>query len=196
MDLALLFAAVGGVLIAVGAWLWPRRPGAARSEASSGGQAAVASESATVTQTIIGEEHIHLAPEDPLQAVPWWNQPGGPEIEVRPGREQVAENVQITLLGHLSVKGDIKPKYRWLGADIEMDPATPMPENRAGQYQMKGVKLTPSGDSDEVSLEVTFIWTDGGEHGCRWRWPIEKHSKGHWVLQSHLGTGLRDPERW
>lgn len=76
-------------------------------------------------------------------------------------------------------------------AGIQMDWATPMPENAPGKYQIKGVAMNPTPPSDEVSFEVKFFLEDG-EHWGRWNWPLERHPKG-WRLEAAKGSGPNQP---
>ncbi len=79
-----------------------------------------------------------------------------------------------------------------------MDWTAPMPGNvPAGAsyqtYQMKATEMAPTPPADEVAFEVRFNLEDG-PHYARWVWPLHQHeSKGHWILDSHLGSGVQQP---
>ena len=75
-----------------------------------------------------------------------------------------------------------------------------MAENvRAGEThlkrQLKPVEMHPEAPEDEVTFEARFNWGDG-QHGATFHWPLHQHEKGHWFIDSHLGTGIRTPEYW
>ena len=61
------------------------------------------------------------------------------------------------------------------------------------KYQMKATKMAPTPPADEVVLEVRFNLEDGPHQG-RWVWPLHEHEvKGHWIMDSHLGSAVGQP---
>jgi hypothetical protein len=58
--------------------------------------------------------------------------------------------------------------------------------------QLKPTAISPAAPADKVSFEVRFNWGDG-QHGGRWTWPLRQHAKGHWIIDSHLGSQVHQP---
>lgn len=122
----------------------------------------------------------------------WYLRPGAPQFRMSPG----IDPQQNTLLNTFDVEATIPPaelEAKWSGAGITMEWVKPMRQNKPGQYQMKSVRMQPAPPRDQVTFEVQFYLEDG-EHGGRWRWPIQQHPKGHWQLEAHLGSGVWQPK--
>ena len=132
--------------------------------------------------------------ERPL--IPWPGRPGAPQFRVSLGIHKGELLCEFEISYASPAPGGLE--VRWLGAGTNMDWTTPMlgnvPSGASSQrYQMKPTAMMPTPPSDEVTLEVQFNLEDG-LHGGRWTWPMRQHeSKGHWTLDSHLGSGVFQP---
>ena len=140
---------------------------------------------------------ITLATPDPLKDIPWHRKPGAPRVEPRPGLDRDRLLCDFSIFDSVPPPGDVEA--RWTGAGTTGEWQTPMRSNvRPGEtrlaFQMKPTEMKPTPPTDEVNFEVRFVWLDG-QHGYRWRWPLHQHeTKGHWILDSHLGSGVNQPE--
>ena len=131
------------------------------------------------------------APSAPQVLQPWLRRPGAPRFHMHPGI-----NLPRQLLNRFEMQADVTPadmQARWVGPGINMDFVAPMRQNTPNQYRMKGVQMEPEGTEDTVTFEVRF-WLEDGEHGGRWKWPVLKHSKGHWEFHTELGSGVNQPK--
>ena len=128
--------------------------------------------------------------------IPWPTRAGAPQFRMHPGIDKGKLLCEFVISNASPAPGGLE--VRWLGAGTNMDWTTPMPGNvprgvSSQKYQMKSTEMTPAPPADDVTLEVRFNLEDG-LHGGRWTWPIHQHeTKGHWILDSHLGSGVHQP---
>ena len=138
---------------------------------------------------------ISVQPES-KPSIPWVGRAGGPRFTMSPGIDKGRLLCQFRISDASPAPGGIEA--RWLGAGTDMDWTAPMSENvPAGasyqKYQMKATEMAPTPPADEVVLEVRFNLEDGPHQG-RWVWPLREHeAKGHWILDSHLGSRVGQP---
>lgn len=138
--------------------------------------------------------NVQQVPEHP--SIPWISRAGGPQFRMSPGIDHGKLLCQFRISNASPAPGGLEA--RWLGAGTDMDWTAPMPGNvPAGAsyqtYQMKPTEMAPKPPADEVTFEVRFNLEDG-LHSGRWIWPLRQHeSKGHWILDSHLGSGVVQP---
>lgn len=127
---------------------------------------------------------------------PWPDRAGAPQFRLNPGIHQGRLLCEFEISDASPAPGGIEAK--WTGSGTKMDWTKPMRENvRRGspsqKYQMKPADMDPQPRSDEVTFEIRFNLEDG-PHGGRWKWPLRQHErKGHWILDSHLGSGVHQP---
>lgn len=130
--------------------------------------------------------------------VQWWERAGAPALELRPDLDN---RDGPRLFGTLAVRaepmvGGLKVFVSTSGRDpIE---AALMQENASRppalmKYQFKPIPLAPEelGELPLVEVSATFVW--GSRHTAVWSFPLRPHEKGHWVLDTHLGTPLGKP---
>lgn len=126
-------------------------------------------------------------PPDPNADLAWWERPGAPTFELRPGLE--SKNGTPHVYGTLSVRSE--PMVGALKLHIGLDggargEAYLMPENSsrppaAMKYQFKPVLIPIEGAGDEPWIAVTASFTWAGRHAATWRFPMRHHEKGHWI---------------
>ena len=139
---------------------------------------------------------------EPKKALlPWYQRAGGPVFRLGPNIDNSTSGggrliCGITISDASPTPGGVET--RWIGAGTEMDWKSPMRDNTPPaathlKFSMKPVEMNPTPPNDEVALEIRFNLEDG-QHGGRWTWPLRQHpDKGHWVLDSHLGSNVRQP---
>lgn len=76
-------------------------------------------------------------------------------------------------------------------ATLMPEPSPKTPDRR--KYQLKPHEVASTEAVDSVSLKIQFRLSDG-RHGGRWTWPVQRHEKGHWIVDNHLGSGVDQPK--
>lgn len=181
---ATILGLIGSVLLLYAFYEWLRKRGQtnARPELSSEPETrTVVSQSAVDGDVITagGDVVVHKTPPAP-PVIPWPKRPGGPVFMMSPG----IDNGCGHLLSQFQIRAQTMPggvEARWVGGGTNSDWQAPMPENRPGHFQMKGVAMNPKRPVDEVSFEVRF-YLDDGLHGGRWTWRLHQHEKGYWEM--------------
>lgn len=158
--------------------------------------------------TLMPDGHLRFSSADdppvgsarPVQQddVQWWEIAGAPTLELRPDLDN---RDGPRLFGTLTVRaepmvGALKVFVSTSGRDpIE---ATLMQENASRppalmKYQFKPMPVAPGehGGQPLVEVSATFVW--GSRHTAVWSFPLRHHEKGHWALDTHLGTPLGKP---
>ena len=133
----------------------------------------------------------------PIQPVVLWpDRAGAPQFAMRPNIHEGRLLCEFYVLHASPAPGGVEAK--WLGAGTNMDwtrlePRSVPRDPSSQKYKMKPTEMAPTPPSDQVMLEIRFNLEDG-PHGGRWTWPMHQHeSKGHWILDSHLGSGTNQP---
>lgn len=128
--------------------------------------------------------------------IPWTERAGGPQFRLSPGIDQGRLLCGLRISNASPSPAGLE--VRWVGAGVEMDWVCPMlgnvpPGATYQTYQMKPVNISPTPPADTVTFEVRFNLDDGRRVG-RWHWPLRQHEqKGHWIIDSHLGSGVLQP---
>lgn len=141
---------------------------------------------------------INVQPPPEHPSIPWISRAGGPQFRMSPTVDHGKLLCQFRISNASPAPGGVEA--RWLGAGTDMDSTAPMlgnvPAGASYQtYQMKPTEMAPKPPDDQVTFEVRFNLEDGPHYG-RWIWPLRQHeSKGHWILDSHLGSGVLQPRR-
>ncbi len=141
------------------------------------------------------EVTVNIGPSDEsaggsdLPVIAWPNRAGAPQFRMNPGVHEGRLLCGIRISDASPAPGGVEA--RWLGAGTNMDWIAPI-RGADQEYEMKPADMTPTPPADEVTLEVRFNLEDG-PHGGRWTWPMQQHEKGHWILNSHLGSGVHQP---
>lgn len=132
---------------------------------------------------------------DPEQLPKWTMRPGGPEFQFM--FASTSEQIEVSF----KVMADEMPanfEVRWIGAGIDTDWITPEPNSlrraeRGRTFHAPPISISKDREYDVVTFEARFHLNDG-QHGGRWRWPLRRHSKGHWDLMPGSGSGVYQPE--
>lgn len=138
---------------------------------------------------------VNAPPEASPQDIPWTNRPDGPQFKLSPGIHNGRLLCEFRISNASPVPGGVEA--RWVGPGINQSWTKPMPQNvpRGSfiqSYQMKAVSMNPTPPKDEATFEIQFYLNDG-LHGGRWVWPMHQHEKGHWILDSHEGSRVFQP---
>ncbi len=125
----------------------------------------------------------------------WPKRAGAPRFRMSPGIDNGRLICDFKISDASPAPGGVE--VRWQGAGTQMDWTEPGRGNvRSGdsslKFQPKPTDMAPTPPADEVTLEVRFNLEDG-PHGGRWTWPMRQHEKGHWILDSHLGSSVHQP---
>lgn len=133
------------------------------------------------------------SPADPLHAIPWHRRPDAPKFRISPSLDKQRLNLQIELIDG-NEPGDVTAAWS-VNEGSEVEPQLMHQPSRTWARQAKPAdcewRVRESGN--EAHLRIRFVTPDG-EHGYHYRFPLIKHPKGHWMLQTHLGTGVNAPE--
>jgi hypothetical protein len=129
----------------------------------------------------------------------WLDRPGRPEFRLSPHVDN--SGGRSSLLCDFAIE-DADPlpaniEARWSSQGWSTPWATPMRSSslHRRKFQMKPAAFDMPGESATISFEVRFMLTDG-QHGGAWHWPVHRHeTKGHWILDAHLGSGVNQPHR-
>jgi len=140
------------------------------------------------------------SPPDPNAQLAWWERPGAPAFELRPGLESKSGTPHV--YGTLSVRSEPMVGALKLHTGLDggaSEEAQLMAENSsrppaAMKYQFKPIliPIQAAGDGPWIIVTASFTWA--GRHTATWRFPMGRHEKGHWILDSHRGTPLGRPE--
>jgi hypothetical protein len=132
-------------------------------------------------------------PADLLQTIDWYRRPHAPKFRVAPEMHE-----SRLLLGVEIIEGDVPGDIRASWAINDGPEVTPLLMYKPGTRWAR--KANPADcefrmreSGNEAHLRIRFVFADG-EHGYHYVFPLEKHEKGHWMLQTHLGTGVHTPE--
>ena len=131
------------------------------------------------------------AEEDLGSDVAWTERAGAPQFRMSPGRDGERLLCDFQVSGDTPQIGGVRA--RWCGQDDWVEPMKGPDGRDFRRYQMKPAPYVECAP-DEIGFEVTFNMPDG-PHGGRWRWPVRRHeSKGHLIIDSHLGSGVFQPD--
>jgi len=193
----LLGCLVLGFVCSLVLFLWPRNKGENAHQVTIGDKSPTINTSGGKSPVQISNSfNTILAPESPA-LLPWTERAGGPQFRLSPSVHQGRLVCDLRIDNASPVPGNVEA--RWSGAGTGVDWVKPMLDNvprgvTYQKFQMKPVPMAPRAPSDQVVFEVRFNLEDG-PHGGRWTWPIRQHeAKGHWILDSHLGSGVHQPK--
>ena len=148
------------------------------------------------------EVTVNIGPSDEAAGkrdtpvIAWPKRAGAPRFRMSPGIDNGRLICDFKISDASPAPGGVEA--RWQGAGTQMEWTEPMSGNvlhgsSEQRYQMKATQMMPSPPADEATFEVRFNLEDG-PHGGRWTWPMHLHeSKDHWILDSHLGSGVHQP---
>ena len=148
------------------------------------------------------EVTVNIGPSDKAvgesdsPVIPWPKRAGAPQFRMSPGIHEGRLLCEFRISGASPAPGGVE--VRWLGAGTNMDwtglePRFLPREPSSQKYEMKPTEMSPRPPEDEVTIEIRFNLEDG-PHSGRWTWPMHQHeSKGHWILDSDLGSNVHQP---
>lgn len=133
-------------------------------------------------------------PVDPLEAIPWHRRPGAPQFRISPGVDGTRFLLEVGLVGGVE-PGAIEASWSVNDGPEVSASLMSQPPGRTWSRRAKPVSCEwPAGATEyKVHLRLRFVTSDG-EHGYHYWFPLVQHAKGHWILESHRGTTLNNPD--
>ncbi len=132
-------------------------------------------------------------PMDPLSAIPWHRKPGAPIFRVSPAMDGQRFSADVELIAGAE-PGDVVLSWA-VDEGPEVAPQLmPYPSSRWRRTAKPASCDWPGAVKEHVAhLRLRFVTADG-EHGWHYWFPLVRHEKGHWILQTEKGTTVFEPE--
>lgn len=139
---------------------------------------------------------IYINSEPPKPKPLWAERSGAPQLQPFPG--VVTGRLVCTSRVDDALPPINNPETRWVVGDADTDwiGATRQNVPPGAAYQKfacsEPTPIVATEPESPAVFEVRFNW-DNEKCYARWCWPLHRHEKGHWQLQSHLGSGVMSP---